>query len=73
MVALTESRAWAEAVIVATKYVYKMPVGMTFTDAAATTMNFVVAYILLFDIAGLQKGKSVLVHSAAGGVASIWN
>lgn len=68
VVALTDSRAWAEAVVVPTKYVYKMPVGMSFLDAAAITMNFVVAYILLFDIAGLQKGKSVIIHSAGGGV-----
>lgn len=68
VVALTDSRAWAEAVVVPTKFVYKMPVGMSFLDAAAITMNFVVAYILLFEIAGLQKSKSVLVHSAGGGV-----
>uniref|UniRef100_T1IYY4 Enoyl reductase (ER) domain-containing protein n=1 Tax=Strigamia maritima TaxID=126957 RepID=T1IYY4_STRMM len=68
VVLLTESKAWAELVVIPTKYVYKLPVGMSFQDAAAITMNFVTAYILLFDIGGLQKGKSVLVHSAAGGV-----
>ncbi|GAB6033041.1 hypothetical protein CHUAL_012227 [Chamberlinius hualienensis] len=68
VVALTDARAWAEAVVVPTRHIYKMPVGMSFQDAAALTMNFVVAYILLFDIAGLQKGKSLLIHSAGGGV-----
>ena len=48
--------------------VYKMPSGMNFPDGAALFMNYVTAYILLFEIGHLRPGQSVLVHSAGGGV-----
>lgn len=70
MVALPEFRAWAELVAVPAKYVFKLPEGMTSLEASAIGMNYVVAYILLFDLGGLSVGKSVLVHSAGGGVVS---
>jgi len=68
VVALPEFRAWAELVAVPAKYVYKLPTNMSPQDAAAMAMNFAVAYILLFELAGLSKGKSLLVHSVGGGV-----
>ncbi|XP_067002392.1 synaptic vesicle membrane protein VAT-1 homolog-like [Anabrus simplex] len=68
VVALPEYRAWAELVAVPARYVYHIPDGMAFLDAAAITMNYLVAYILLFELGGLAPGKSVLVHSAGGGV-----
>lgn len=70
VVALPEYRAWAELVTVPSKYVFKLPQGLSPQDAAAIAMNYVVAYILLFELGGLSKGKSLLVHSAGGGVVS---
>ncbi|KAK9892119.1 hypothetical protein WA026_018322 [Henosepilachna vigintioctopunctata] len=66
VIALPEFRAWAELVAVPSKYVFKLPNSINFLDAAAMTMNYTVAYILLFELAGLTKGKSVLVHSIGG-------
>lgn len=66
--ALPDCKAWAEAVVVSTKYVYKLPPEMTFQDAAAILMNFVVAYGLVFDTACVRQGQTVLIHSAGGGV-----
>lgn len=43
---------------------------MEFSEAAAIAINFVVAYILLFDLAAIRPGKSLLLHSAGGGVVS---
>lgn len=43
---------------------------MTFQDAAAMLMNFVVAYGLVFDTACVRQGQTVLIHSAGGGVVS---
>lgn len=43
---------------------------MSYLDAAAITMNYTVAYILLFELAHLTPGKSLLLHSAGGGVVS---
>ncbi|XP_013784674.1 synaptic vesicle membrane protein VAT-1 homolog-like isoform X2 [Limulus polyphemus] len=66
--ALTEYKAWAELVSVPAKYVYSLPQGMEFQNAASMLMNYVVAYILVFDIGNIRSGQSVLVHSAGGGV-----
>lgn len=71
MVALPEYRAWAELVAVPAKYVYKLPNDLSYLDAVTITMNYTVAYILLFEIGGLSQGKSVLVHSVGGGVVSL--
>jgi NADPH:quinone reductase-like Zn-dependent oxidoreductase len=68
VVALPEYRAWAELVAVPAKYVFKLPKDVSHLDAATITMNYTVAYILLFELAGLSKGKSILVHSVGGGV-----
>lgn len=43
---------------------------MKYEDAAAIIMNYIVAYILLFELGNLTAGKSVLFHSAGGGVVS---
>ncbi|KFM66812.1 Synaptic vesicle membrane protein VAT-1-like protein, partial [Stegodyphus mimosarum] len=66
--ALTDCKAWAELAAVPTKYVYKLPQEMSFQDAAALLMNFVVAYGLVFDTACVRQGQTVLIHSAGGGV-----
>jgi len=66
--ALSESKAWAELVAVPAKFVYKIPAKMSFEDAAAITMNYVVAYALLFEIGNLKSDQTVLVHSVGGGV-----
>lgn len=68
VVALPEFRAWSELVAVPTKYVYHIPDEMTFQDAAAIVMNYLVAYILIFDLISLREGKSILLHSVGGGV-----
>lgn len=73
MVALPEYKAWAELVAVPSKYVYKLPKDLKHLDAVTITMNYTVAYILLFEIGGLSQGKSVLVHSVGGGVVSIFH
>jgi hypothetical protein len=73
VVALPEFRAWAELCAVPTKYVYKIPDDLSFQDAAAMTMNYLVAYVIVYDLLSLRAGKSVLLHSAGGGVVSIFD
>lgn len=70
VVALPEFRAWAELCAVPTKYVYKIPDEMSFQDAAAITMNYLVGYIIVFELLSLRPGKSLMLHSAGGGVVS---
>ncbi|KAG5312333.1 VAT1L protein, partial [Acromyrmex insinuator] len=68
VVALPDHKAWAELVAVPATSVFALPPGMSYLDAAAITMNYTVAYILLFELAHLTPGKSLLLHSAGGGV-----
>ncbi|KAF3429681.1 hypothetical protein E2986_02189 [Frieseomelitta varia] len=68
VVALPDHKAWAELVSVPATSVFALPAGMSYLDAAAITMNYTVAYILLFELANLTPGKSLLLHSAGGGV-----
>ena len=44
---------------------------MSFSDAVAVTMNFIVAKALLSDVACLRSGQTILIHSVGGGVVSI--
>lgn len=70
VIAFVNYNAWAEVVCTSVDFVYKMPDEMTFTEAAAFSLNFVAAYMMLFEVANLREGMSVLVHSAGGGVVS---
>jgi len=70
VVALPDHKAWAELVAVPATSVFALPPGMSYLDAAAIIMNYTVAYILLFELAHLTPGKSLLLHSAGGGVVS---
>ncbi|MBL1121046.1 SDR family NAD(P)-dependent oxidoreductase, partial [Streptomyces sp. 110] len=45
-----------------------MPQGWSFEQAAAVPCVFLTAYFGLRDLAGLERGESVLIHAAAGGV-----
>ncbi|KZC10793.1 Synaptic vesicle membrane protein VAT-1 homolog-like, partial [Dufourea novaeangliae] len=68
VVAFPDHKAWAELVVVPATSVFPLPPGMSYLDASAITMNYTVAYILLFKLANLTPGKSLLLHSAGGGV-----
>lgn len=70
VMAFVNYNAWAEVVCTPVEFVYKLPDEMTFAEAAAFSLNFVAAYMMLFEVANLREGMSVLVHSAGGGVVS---
>ena len=67
---MPEFKAWAELAVVPEKYVYKIPDELSFADATAITLPFLVAHILIHDLANVQPGKSLLVHSVGGAVVS---
>ena len=48
--------------------VVPMPADWSFVQAAAVPIVFMTAYYGLRDLAGLEGGESLLIHSAAGGV-----
>lgn len=68
VVAFSDYKAWSELVAVPQEYVYKIGDSLSFQDAAALLMNYVVAYVIVFDQAGLREGQSILAHSLGGGV-----
>ncbi|MFD0661021.1 polyketide synthase dehydratase domain-containing protein [Thermocatellispora tengchongensis] len=45
-----------------------VPEGWTLSEAAAAPVVFLTAYYALVELAGLQRGESILIHAAAGGV-----
>ncbi|XP_065342957.1 synaptic vesicle membrane protein VAT-1 homolog-like [Cloeon dipterum] len=68
VVCLPEFRAWAELVCVPARLAFALPDDVTNEEAAALAMNALAAYMLLFQVAGLSEGQSVLLHSAGGGI-----
>ncbi|KAK3323347.1 hypothetical protein B0T19DRAFT_372277 [Cercophora scortea] len=46
----------------------QIPDNMDFVTAASLPTQYVAAYVSLYDTARLQKGETVLIHSATGGV-----
>ncbi|XP_016342471.1 synaptic vesicle membrane protein VAT-1 homolog isoform X2 [Sinocyclocheilus anshuiensis] len=65
---LNRSGMWQDVVVVATTHTFLMPEGMSFEEAAALSVNYITAYLMLFDFGHLRPNQSVLIHMAAGGV-----
>ncbi|XP_016306174.1 synaptic vesicle membrane protein VAT-1 homolog [Sinocyclocheilus anshuiensis] len=65
---LNRSGMWQEVVVVATTHTFLIPEGMSFEEAAALPVNYITAYLMLFDFGHLRPNQSVLIHMAAGGV-----
>ncbi|XP_056607860.1 synaptic vesicle membrane protein VAT-1 homolog [Triplophysa dalaica] len=65
---LNRSGMWQEVVVVAATNTFLMPEGMSFEEAAALPVNYITAYMMLFDFGNLRPNQSVLIHMAAGGV-----
>ena len=73
-VAATTKQAYggfAEYAVCAAVAAFVVPDSVPLPDAAAIYFPFHLAWLGLFDRAGLQAGETVLVHAAAGGSGSI--
>ncbi|KAG7506976.1 synaptic vesicle membrane protein VAT-1-like [Solea senegalensis] len=68
VIAMSRSGMWQEFVVVSNERTFLMPDQMSFEEGAAIPVNYLTAYMMLFDMANLKPGKSVLIHMAAGGV-----
>ena len=60
--------AFGPVAVAEREMVVRVPEGWSFVQAAAVPAVFLTAYYALVDLAGLQRGESLLVHAAAGGV-----
>ncbi|XP_044274653.1 synaptic vesicle membrane protein VAT-1 homolog [Varanus komodoensis] len=67
---MARSGLWQEIVTVPANQTFPMPEGMSFEEAAAFLINYITAYMVLFDFGNLRPNQSVLVHMAAGGVGT---
>jgi len=68
VLALTKFGGHQELVCVPELQAAPMPENMDFETAAAIPVVYLTAYHMLFRVAGLKPGMSILVHMAAGGV-----
>lgn len=59
-------KGYAEYVAAPAQHLAKIPIGISFTSAAATTLAALTAYQVLYSQVG--KGDRVLIHAGSGGV-----
>ncbi|KAL4657761.1 synaptic vesicle membrane protein VAT-1-like [Arapaima gigas] len=70
---LSRNGLWQEVVAVPADHTFPMPEGMSFEEAAALLINYITAYMILFDFGNLRPNQSVLIHMAAAqSKASEW-
>ncbi len=62
------SGSLATSVVASSAQVFPKPEHLSFVDAAGMPLVFATAYYGLHELARLQPGERVLIHSAAGGV-----
>ena len=67
-VVVFEKGTFANRIQVTTERTHKIPDHLSYTDAATITGVYLTSLYSLFNLANLQKGNSVLIHSAAGGI-----
>lgn len=65
---LSRHGLWQEVVVVPASNTFIMPESMSFEEAAALPINYLTAYMMLFEMANVRAGQSILIHMAAGTV-----
>ena len=68
VIATTKFGGQSELVVVPTGSAFPLPEGWTFEQGAAFPVVYLTAHHMLIRVAAAQRGETVLVHSAAGGV-----
>lgn len=61
-------KAYAEYAIAPSSNLAAIPEGISYEEAAATTLAALTAWQVLVHLANVQPGQRVLIHAAAGGV-----
>lgn len=65
---ITRFGAYADALNIDARYLVQIPDNWSFAHGAAFLVQALTAYYGMVDLGRLQKGETVLIHSAAGGV-----
>ena len=70
---VTRFGAYATHLNIASDYLRKIPSDWTYEEGAAFLVQGLTAYYGLFRLGDMQPGKTILIHSAAGGVGILAN
>ncbi|MFC7393809.1 quinone oxidoreductase family protein [Scopulibacillus cellulosilyticus] len=70
VIAFPTKGSYSEYAVSNANLTFPIPDGVNFDDAAACPIVSFLSYKLLADIARIEKGETVLIHSAAGGVGT---
>jgi NADPH2:quinone reductase len=70
VVAFPDAGSYAEFTIAREVLTYPIPDSVDFETAAAFPTVSITSYNLLANVARIQKGESVLIHAAAGGIGT---
>lgn len=70
VIAFPANGSYSEYVVSTDALTFVIPDNIDFTTAAACPTVSILSYKLLNDVARLQKGETVLIHAAAGGVGT---
>ncbi|MED6276340.1 Synaptic vesicle membrane protein VAT-1, partial [Characodon lateralis] len=65
VIAMNRHGMWQELAVVPANRTFPIPEAMSFEEAAALPVNYMTAYMMLFEMANLRPGKSILIHMAA--------
>jgi NADPH:quinone reductase-like Zn-dependent oxidoreductase len=68
VVALTRFNGYADRVVVPEGFAFPLPAGLSDADAAAIPVNYLTALLALYRMAHIDRGETVLIHGAGGGV-----
>jgi NADPH:quinone reductase-like Zn-dependent oxidoreductase len=68
VIAMIRFNGQAELVPAPVSQIFEKPDRLSFEEGAAVPVNYLTAWALLVTMGGLQKGDSVLIHNAGGGV-----
>ncbi|XP_067869481.1 synaptic vesicle membrane protein VAT-1 homolog [Heterodontus francisci] len=70
VIVMNRGGLWSELIVIPVSHTFLMPDGMSFEEAAAIPVNYVTAYMMIYDFANLRPNQSILIHMAAGGVGT---
>ncbi|MDQ1145972.1 NADPH2:quinone reductase [Bacillus sp. SORGH_AS 510] len=70
VIAFPANGSYAEYIVAEGVLTYEIPDSIDFTIAAACPTVSFLSYKLLAEIARMEKGETILIHSAAGGVGT---
>ena len=70
VIAFPKAGSYAEYAVASKELVFPIPEEMDFNTAAACPVVSFLSHRLLYNVARIQKGETVLVHAAAGGVGT---